>query len=488
MAEDNNEQQNGEHDIHQMYDKMEFAKMPEEDGSSNDAGEGSSSGKTSPQQRVLLNRFNKMKRKYLSRASIWPFLNKEEKDTCASIKKKLPSQYTSFMQTVSQKKTQFAHKVKSALSAIMPFLTIFLIALFIIIAVVAFINLIMPWLFNGDGKQEMSSPYGPTGADYYGVRMIYKDDEQASSDLAKDYTSTLRSITDAIDNDTSLTLTLKLNLPAENYAFDNLASFETEYNETFELVKIIADEIYKVDHKDAPTPPTGLLNTLNGIKYFGYGESATEQLKTKIPNYIFTQNLYNYTAPDGETTTPDILKYLTEKVDLVLSADEYSIRTEKVYVKDYVLAGDDAYLENIPAKNYVAMVIMPKSNLTLTKCSFNITDIDTSTFEISIENEENPISLTSEVWDNGEMSGKIIYQYTASQNISLVASQNTLNDSVNGISLFNIYKDNAINNENYLKTETDENNVSYQTFVAGGCVVYTTSNQPFLIAPYEFES
>ena len=64
----------------------------------------------------------------------------------------------------------------------------------------------------------MNSAFGATGKDFYAVRLVYKDDEQASKFILNDYSSIIYDAIDNVQNGENYTVTINLTLPEDRNA------------------------------------------------------------------------------------------------------------------------------------------------------------------------------------------------------------------------------------------------------------------------------
>ena len=100
----------------------------------------------------------------------------------------LKSQVKAIDMALMVKRVQFASKVMSAIAPALPYILIGALILIAIIAFVAMIASLMPWLFPDDNLGNAGgSQFGVKGDKFYGVRTVYTDDELAKVGLLEHY-------------------------------------------------------------------------------------------------------------------------------------------------------------------------------------------------------------------------------------------------------------------------------------------------------------
>jgi len=372
------------------------------------------------------------------------------------------------------------------------------LVIFLLISVFAFFDS----LLGGDGNNP-NAVAGITGNDFYGARMVYKDDEKARSSMVEDY---VELIIDGIDETKSITsitagggtynveLTINLNVPGENFDYstfnetDFYGSYQTLYDAILETSKVV----YQVDNGNAYTG-SSLVECVDGIKYFGFA-NMTEIVP--IVEQVVSENM-TFTAEDdagsivSDGTTLNQIQDSIEtetanKLTTLFSNDVYSVRTEKLFVKDYILESEDAMLTGIEKENYVAMIFMPKHNVTFTKLSFMVSNTDFANFEISFSANGNTIEMQTDGANISNREGSEAYIYYADSSASVGAfdddiNTNNLSALANGMSLYDIVES-VDNYETYLTTPAGE---SYLTIKKNGVVVNVSNTEAFNLVEFE---
>ncbi len=411
------------------------------------------------EQRALLNRFKRIVSTAPNR--FYPHLTPKEKDIVKQVRKIKPSEVVKLEQIMNAKKQAFWAKVKSVLATAGPFLLIFGLVLLLIILVLAILASIFPWLFGGDANSTGSSPYGIKGNDFYGLRAIYKDEDRAKTDLTTNYSETLAEMVKYLNDDASLKITVKLTLPEAGYNYEN---FETDYAETdaYKIVKEMAGVVYSADNAVDYSSITelDLNNRLAGIKYFGYNQAIVQEIADKVANYLTSNSLIgldNVEVEGGEDLSMPSAEQISTALNTYFGTKTLA-RAEKLYVKDSILTGDDAYVEGITKQNYIALIFMPKRNVTFTSLTFSISGVtDISRLKITLSNGT---ELTPTVYLEGNDADTTIYQVSYSNPISASAfadlDAENINALASGLSVYSILTDESLNALTYLTLQESE--------------------------------
>ena len=367
-------------------------------------------------------------------------------------------------------------KILSFLSkAIGPILITLLCVLILFLLITAFISLIgtINPILVGDDADGMSSPLGAKGDCFYGVRTIYRDAEKSKDDLRDDYVDML---TYTISNFESSDVTLNITLPAEDY---NFADFETSttYEDAYNMVLKLARIVYAVDNSvNVETAPANLNDLFAGIKYFGVDADFVDEIAVSWAGYVFNNSLY--TA--GQDVQVDASTFSGEFENLLLTefAANETNRTEMFYVKDYLFEDDESYAENIPSKDYVAYIFMPKKAVNISSISFLVSE-QSEGFKMFINNNGNITELSGEIFDEfDEDNEDLIYQLNVNTNMPIFEDLD-VNNVANDVSLYNILHN--LNAEHYLSK--GEGNV--YTFKSGALEAIFENGAPFYMAEFE---
>lgn len=394
-------------------------------------------------------------------------------------------------------KAKNTSKLMSASPALF-YVAIGALIIFLIICVVAVVGSIL-----GTDGGKPSSQYGITGADFYGARMVYKDDEKATQNMVEDYVEIVEKSIEEIKSINSVTISSQTYTFNANVNIDlpvdyDYSTFTQETETTFasaDLYSIVLDLskiVYLADNGVA-YDGTSLTESLNGIKYFGFAnkDEFITQLSSSISSKITIENVKN--SAQETVTDSGILNEISNSIksqfEAKFNSADYSnlfIRTEKLFVKDYILETDDARISNIEEENYVAMIFMPKNNVTFTGFSFTISKTAFTDFKISMKVNGKNVEMTT---DNSNISmneGEEAYIYSSGdieETVSIFTAIDE-NNPLNGISLFDIVE-NIVDYSEYLESSLDENSVEVWTYNQGGAVVQTENTEAFYLVEWE---
>ena len=383
-------------------------------------------------------------------------------------------------------------KLMSA-APILPYILIGALVVVLLIVVVVAIGAII-----GEAGGNSSSQYGVTGEYFYGVRMVYEDDEEATKNIIEDYVelveksaSSVKGINSVSVGGTSYNVAIQLNItvPSEDFDYLNLdeTTFAVDYALTYDIVKEIAFKTYEIDNGDAYAGTT-LIDCVNEIKFFGVDKTSTSGI---ISNKF--KNLISFTATDANgnsVSDSSLLSQIKSEIETksnenltTLINNDYSLRVEKLFVKDYILETESSRVSNVPAENYVAMIFMPKVNVEFTKMSFVASNADVTNFKISING--NDFSNGSNIAvQSGQQAW--MYEYNALTNPTASAfadiDTNNLNALSDGLSLFDILELENVDYTFYLETDEESSNL---TLKRNGVVVNVSNDQPFNFVEFE---
>lgn len=433
-------------------------------------------------------------------------LKETEKKTIKKAK-----QFPNLKKDIKQVNTLLAaNRVKVAtktmsMSPAMFYVVIGALIILLVIAVVAFVGSIMPYLFpddegNGNGGTT-SSAFGITGQDFYGGRMVYKDDEKSRLAIIEDYVALVElGITEAKTISTissggseiSVTIEVNIQLPNEEYDYSTFdeATFQAEYSVLYSTIFDIAKVVYKIDN-GTDYANTTLLECVDGILYFGYGQTAMIDINKIINDAIIANS--TVTATDGTTInkTTEVDPLISSKIEELCLNEKYHLRAEKLFVKDYVLSGEDK-MKDISKENYVAFIFMPNKNVTFTKFSFSVGNADLTELTMKLTNNGNEINLKKDDFDfsNDEDSSKQAFIYLTNENLSVSAGVfndidvNNLGALSEGMSLFELIK-NVDDYSIYLETKTNETSGEYLTIKKNGVVLELNNKEEFSFSEFE---
>lgn len=438
-------------------------------------------------KRSIINQF--MKIKVIAPNRIYPHLKSKERDVVKQMRKINPAQVMAFDNLMMVRKQQFWAKVKSILATPLGGFLIGIIIAFVALFAIVFVVM----LFGGgeDGENltgPMSSISDVTGESFYGARLVYSDDEQATLDILEDYVEILLEVESAVElADSNLDITLTL--PSEDFDYSTFdeTTFMAEYSDAYEIILDLSTLVAENDLVEGESIGETITENLPLIKYFGYSSELTPEMANIISTYINENDLYVYSSEDG---TSEVESLITTQTLNVLSAPKYNVRTEKLYVKDYILDGDET-LSDIPQENYKYMIYMPKENVTFSYFSFTLREIDFDNFTLSLLINGELTELNGGLFTSSEDFGIESYNYETATDLSILASAFTDIDTENlnalseESSLFDILS--LENSDIYLTDSVDDTgttNANIKTIKNNGIGVQFVSEQPFFFAEF----
>lgn len=368
--------------------------------------------------KAISNRLKKIKNEAPLR--FFPFLKDEEKAILRSAKKKPRhrGEVLVIERRMTERQNEFWMKVKSIIGPILPFLLVGALIFVAALAIAAAIDSIFGSLFGGGGGGSsgggMSSQFGVSGKDFYGNRVIYRDNEQARIDILGGFVDYIDGAIDSVPNGSDYKLTINISIPEEyDYSKFDESTFANEYLDLYNLLAGngsedgIVDIVYKLDNPEGSA--TTLIEQLDAIKYFGLTLELNTDFASLVAEYINNNHLYTVIA-NGDGTSVDNSTIEQSITDAVTDyfAQLPTTRIDKLYIKDYIFASDDAKMSDIAQEDYVAMIFMPKHNVSFTSMSFAVMGVDVNTFSLYVMDGDNKIEFTYEVID----AEKKAYVYT----------------------------------------------------------------------------
>lgn len=433
-----------------------------------------------------------------------------------SLKQKVVSIKTKLLKILGE----LMQKIMSAISSIGPYGLAIIGGIFLIIVIVAVIA--------GAGIDPGSALFGIKGDKFYGMRMIYKDQTQAQVCLLEDYSSVIEeSINQAekivgyyavttqengedVTKYYSLTVDITIDIPTGeddteyDYSTFNEETFNAEYQTFGTILNSMAEVVFKNDNPEETLPST-LLDRLNGIKYFGLNAKLINDDSSSGDEVqgVITENFKtNFTVNQTEVQNPtgvqyaDFATFQTEVSETLLensienmfaeNADKYQVRTEKLFVKDFILE-DDEMVSGVEVKNYVALIFMPKENVTFTKFSFYVEENDVAGINISKDGQQvEQLKKDDANFKINDDDPDKYHYYVNSTTLSADAFANIDTANVEalaeGLSLIEIVK--TLNYETYLKLAEGQTDI--YTFKDNGVGVLFEEDNEFRI--YENET
>mgnify|MGYP005809479385 FL=1 len=483
--EDSEEEEGGSDEGDDSVDEQNNEEAQEE--AEEEAEEEEEKQEKEASKRAIINQF--MKIKTIAPNRFYPHLKSKEKDVVKQMRKINPVQVMAFDNLMMVRKQQFWAKVKAILATPLGGFLIGIIIAFV--ALIAIVFVVM--LFGGgeDGENltgPMSSISDVTGESFYGARLVYSDDEQATLDILEDYVEVLLEVESAVElADSNLDITLTLPSTDFDYSTFDETTFMAEYSDAYEIILDLSTLVAENDLVEGETIGETLEENLALIKYFGYSSELTPEMANIISTYINENDLYVYSSEDGAV---EVESLITTQTLNVLSAPKYNVRTEKLYVKDYILNGTET-LSDIPQENYKYMIYMPKENVTFSYFSFTLREIDFDNFTLSLLINGELTELNGGLFTSSEDFGIESYNYETATDLSILASAFTDIDTENlnalseESSLFDILS--LENSDIYLTDFVDDTgtaNANIKTIKTNGIGVQFISEQPFFFAEF----
>lgn len=309
-----------------------------------------------------------------------------------------------------------------------------IILLIIIIAIVSALS-DAPYENVDVGNGVFDTAQGITGEQFYGARIVYRDDEKAVKDLEYYYENLS---TNYLSNVGELTgVTLKIDL-----------EYSTRPEEVTALIEIMANVI------SGSETALSLEESLKLIDHFGYTDYELNSIRVEFITYI-TSNLDKYYTLDTSYT-----KNFETDLEWVFNINYSKLNTisKLYYVKDVLLTGDEM-ISGLENKNYMAMIYMPRTNVEISEASymfhilegqenakinFKMISVDNGTENVIIENE-----VDSSWWGDNEAE-QISETEKINLNLSSFISIDHDENILTGVSSYSL-----IYNDEYLSLQTE---------------------------------
>lgn len=377
---------------------------------------------------------------------------------------------------------------------------ILLIGLLIIVAI-GVIGYIMPWLFpaeDGSTPDSGSPAFGITGNDFHGIRTWYRDDEKARGELTQEYVALLTDNYDLIVGVHTINVdgteyyveisVAEDSIPAEDYDYSDLEDLSTNYPELYSYIEGVADKMEVADN--GVDLSTTLEESLDNVKYFGFNPLvlAFGGLDDLVEDYIVTH--YDFVAKDGTGNVialekTEIDEFVSDNIMIFdeedgLDLDKYIVRTEKIFVKDYLIDGDDKMVDNVAKHDYVGMAFMAKRDVTFTQLSFIASYVNLG-FNMTMSNYDINVILPLIEVMTGEDTG--VTQYTYKTIIPQTVLEYNYTEIPDDVSLYQLAREDQyadlvkINDDLVYEYDEDEglvlhfNNPSHEAFI---CIEFET--------------
>lgn len=352
-----------------------------------------------------------------------------------------------FIKAVGEFIARFAEVIFWVLIAVL----IFLAVMILITAVATIIGSIFGALKGDDDEYPLGASLdGVTGKDFYGVRMLYKDNDVTRVKLLEGYVDVFMGSIDDIEKDTTITVNVLGSLPDDEYDYSTFdeSVFSADYPSIYTGVNALADKMFEIDNP-GETLPASLVEKLDGIKYFGLDSSV--DLETLIRDYVNAN--YTFASVDGSVEQSEIDARVNTALTNYVANYEY-VRVEKLIVKDHIFTNDDDSLKDVEMHDYVAYIFMPKRAGTFTEMTLMVrTETENEDLIIHIDNNGEILPYKQGVFYEDEI---ILYNYEHNQDISINAEPyNYVSLSENIVSTDTLYKNTATKSMFVLDAETN---------------------------------
>lgn len=416
-----------------------------------------------------------------------PVLSSQDKKVIAQAKRSDPILKVEAYKTEvkrAQKWGQFWLKTIQSIAPAIPYIFYGVLILIAVLVVATTIDSMFAWITGGSGgnSKGMNSAFGGTGKDFYAVRMVYRDEDQANKLILNDNATLIYGALDSLHDTSNYTLTINLTLPEDRLAdYDN----ETADAKIKNLMQTLTEKQYVYDNPNyaengIDLATLTLTEKAKGVKYFGLNADLVSTFKTEIvDNFI----LFNFNLSDGvlsftpitDESDPDAspVDEETVKANVQSALDAYfeslsTTRSEKLFVRDCVLEGDNM-LTDVETKNYVAIMYLPRKNVALS--TFKIYTYGANPKALTIEMNGKTYSDYEE-WPVDETKTMYVYSLD-SVSASAVTGYNQTTDATTATALYKMAT--TANADNY--TTTDENGVL--TYKDYGLVLKFNTNDSF---------
>jgi len=384
-----------------------------------------------------------------------------------------------------------------------------------ILVVLAFASLL-----GASPEESTKSEAGIKGNNFYGARIVYRDDELARNGLVEQYVNLIKStaepfkdgkVYDDIDvggTTYDIKVAIDLTIPAEDFNYEelDLTTFASEYSDLYSAVEEITRFVYDKDNESAETQSeevASLETYLDGIKYFGFNagmigsnivdedqvvdnnilEIVYDLLKSKINVMGKTEGGSNYETPLDYENVKD--NFVADIVNL-MNADVNRIRAEKLFIKDIILDGEDSFIEGIDLKDYEAFIYLPKQTIKCNFMSYMFVVSENSDINVKLINNDQEIQLNKgDAEYPYDDKSFVCYKFDSSKNLNVTINPtdcidtSNLNQFTNATSLVKVLQDKEIDYESYLEKTTLENGDVVLTYKKGSTYLLFETDAEF---------
>jgi len=273
----------------------------------------------------------------------------------------------------------------------------------LVFGVLAIVCLVVLLIFASVGSAQqaggLESLYGANGKDFYGVRLIYKDEAKEKEEIINNFISVLRGSINHVESawkaeDGSLELDIYLELPENVTATELILESEGVYKEEYEVVTEMA---LAVNSADGGAGGESLIEIVDGIQYFGIaGAELNTEVAEVIIEYINSNDSYNYTGEDDIDSELEIDNGIRNYINQTCVT-----RTEKLFVEDHMFESESDQLKVTAMRNYVAMIYLTKQNISVNHLWMRAIQEDL-TISMKLFNAGTEIALNPEGADFGK--------------------------------------------------------------------------------------
>lgn len=274
---------------------------------------------------------------------------------------------------------------------------IFLIVAVIVIIAVVVVAIVSYFSSGGYDKDKgtMSSVSGVMGDKFYGTRFLYYDNELTSLDLQNTYLEFTYNLLYDIES-------------ASNGTIVNI-DFTKPYNENTSINEITTT------YACALAKTSGsLLECTTVINNYGFSEELKDG-ETRTQKETVLETLAT-TLSTGKAYTPNSYDEILNKIKDSYDKESFAYMKNvcaKILIKDYILEADKTATD-IPKKNYVGFVYMPKQDVVMEETSFVFLVDDGKTVDItanylsSTTDDELDTATADSSWFSGGMADKLL--------------------------------------------------------------------------------
>ena len=340
------------------------------------------------------------------------------------------------------------------------------VAVLLLIVLLVVVCAVPVQALSGDGE----TAAGVSGEGFYGIRMVYKDEERAKNDLIENYLAVVEHAIESVAGKSvdGETITIDIDMLDEGDEID-YATFENDYPELSPIVLKIAQVVSAADN--GSTSAATLEECLSEINYFGLPKNEVNKIASDISDFI--------EASAGISS--DVSGLINSNLG------EFTTRTEMYYIKDYIFKSAEEMQSGVEAQQYVAFIFMPKRNVEFKSVSFKVVGENLDGINCDLTYNQSALNLVEDSRNyNDEESGLVrkIYEYTSGVSVSAFQDIDTGNVDVlsDGLSLYDIFNSDELNSDLYL---TNGESVEVYTYKNNGLSLNLTFEEGVEIKPFK---